>query len=59
MTSTLIRLAMLVRVSKFKVLKVVLHTKASTLGSNQCLRVNGVKDKGTRSRKDDNSETRR
>jgi hypothetical protein len=31
MTSALIRLAMSVRVSKFKVLKVVLYTKASTL----------------------------
>jgi hypothetical protein len=31
MTSAFIRLAMLVRVSEIKVLKVVLYTKASTL----------------------------
>jgi hypothetical protein len=43
-TSALIRLVLLVRVSKFKFLKVVLYTKTSTLEVKyQCLRVYGVK----------------
>jgi hypothetical protein len=50
---------MLVRVSKFRVLKVVLYTKASTWRLNQCLGYMESKDQGTRSRKDDDSETRR
>ena len=51
MTLALIRLVWLVRVSKFKVLRVVLDTKSSTLEArDQCLRVYGVKqDEGTRS----------
>jgi hypothetical protein len=51
---------LLVRVSKFKVLRVVLDTRTSTLeAKDQCLRVYGVKqDKGTRFSKDEDLKTR-
>jgi hypothetical protein len=41
---------LLVRVSKFKILRMILNTKTSTLEvRNQCLRVYGVKqEEGTR-----------
>jgi hypothetical protein len=59
MTSAFIRLVLLVRVSRFRVLRVVCTLKLQRWRSNQCLRVYGVKNKGTRSREDNNLETRR